>query len=116
MHPFIRKTFVGAIVLLMTSALAVRSETGPLPPERSPVPEDQTSAPKIQSERSPCQLRLSEIAEFKPVPPITGPGGMQSNRRCQRQCSAVTGQVSGGLLSGRNAPVFDGRGSRALDP
>ena len=74
MHQFIRKTFVGAIVLLMTSALAVRSETGPLPPERSPVPEDQTSAPKIQSERSPCQLRLSEIAEFKPVPPITGPG------------------------------------------
>jgi hypothetical protein len=73
-YQFIRKTFVGAIVLLVTSALAVKSETGPLPPERSPVPEDQTSAPKIQSERSPCQLRLSEIAEFKPVPPITGPG------------------------------------------
>ena len=31
-------------------------------------------APKIESERSPCQLQLSEIAEFKPEPPITGPG------------------------------------------
>ena len=74
MHQFIPKEFVCAIVLLMASALAVKSETVPLPRERPPVLEDQTSAPKIESERSPCQLQLSEIAEFKSMPPITGPG------------------------------------------
>src|ERR1700756_4358574 len=58
----------------MASALAVKSEIVPLPRERPPVLEDQTSAPKIESERSPCQLQLSEIAEFKSMPPITGPG------------------------------------------
>ena len=74
MHQFIPKEFVCAIVLLMASALAVKSETVPLPRERPPVLEDQTSASKIESERSPCQLQLSEIAEFKSMPPITGPG------------------------------------------
>jgi hypothetical protein len=73
-HQFIPKEFVCAVVFLMASALAVKSETVPLPRERPPVLEDQTSASKIESERSPCQLQLSEIAEFKPVPPITGPG------------------------------------------
>jgi hypothetical protein len=58
----------------MASALAVKSETVPLPRERPPALEDQTSASKIESEPSPCQVRLSEIAEFKPEPPITGPG------------------------------------------
>ena len=52
----------------------VKSETVPLPRARPPVLEDQTSAPKIESERSPCQLQLSEIAEFKSMPPISGPG------------------------------------------
>ena len=74
MHQFIPKEFVCAIVLLVASALAVKSETVPLPRARPPVLEDQTSAPKIESERSPCQLQLSEIAEFKSMPPITGPG------------------------------------------
>ena len=74
MHQFIPKKLVSATVLLMASALAAKSETVPLPHERSPVLEDQTSAPNIESERSPCRLQLSEIAEFKPVPPITGPG------------------------------------------
>jgi hypothetical protein len=73
-HQFVPKKFVSAIVLLVASALAVKSETVPLPREHSPVIEDPTSVPKIESERSPCQLQLSEIADFKPVPPITGPG------------------------------------------
>jgi hypothetical protein len=73
-HQFIPKKFVYAIVLLMASALAVKSETVPLPRERPPVPEDQTSASELESKRSPCQLQLSEIAEFKSMPPITGPG------------------------------------------
>src|SRR6478609_3475927 len=58
----------------MANALAVKSEIVPLPHARPPVLEDQTSAPKIESERSPCQLQLSELAEFKSMPPITGPG------------------------------------------
>ena len=74
MHQFTPKKFVYAFVLLMASALAVKSETVPLPRERPPTLEDQTSASKIESEPSPCQVRLSEIAEFKPEPPITGPG------------------------------------------
>ena len=74
MHQFIAKEFVCAIVLLVATALAVKSETVPLPRSRPPVLEDHTSAPKIESERSPCQLQLSEIAEFKSMPPITGPG------------------------------------------
>src|ERR1700722_15547603 len=73
-HQFIPKEVVCAIVLLVASALAVKSETVPLPRARPPVLEDQTSAPKIESERSPCQLQLSELAEFKSMPPITGPG------------------------------------------
>jgi hypothetical protein len=73
-HQFIPKKFVYALVPLMASALPVKSETVPLPRERPPVLEDQTSASKIESERSPCQLQLSEIAEFKSMPPITGPG------------------------------------------
>ena len=74
MHQFIPKEVVCAIVLLVANALAVKSETVRLPRARPPVVEDQTSAPKIESERSPCQLQLSEIAEFKSMPPITGPG------------------------------------------
>jgi hypothetical protein len=73
-HRFIPKEFVCAIVLLMASALAVKSETVPLPRARPPVPEEHASAPKIEFERSPCQLQLSEIAEFNSMPPITGPG------------------------------------------
>jgi hypothetical protein len=73
-HQFIPKEFVCAFVLIMANALAVKSETVPLPHARPPVLEDQLSAPKIESEHSPCQLQLSEIAEFKSMPPITGPG------------------------------------------
>jgi Extensin-like protein C-terminus len=73
-YQFIPKEFVCATVLIVASVLAVKSETVPLPRARSPVLEDQTSAPKTEFERSACQLRLSEIAEFKSMPPITGPG------------------------------------------
>jgi hypothetical protein len=70
----ISKKFVCAIVLLTGTALASNAETIPVPRERPPVSEDRSSAPKIESERSPCQLQLAEIAEFKPEPAITGPG------------------------------------------
>jgi hypothetical protein len=66
---------VCAMVFLTGTALASNAETIPLPRERPPVLEgDRSSAPKNESERSPCQLQLTEIAEFKPEPPITGPG------------------------------------------
>jgi hypothetical protein len=74
MRPITPKKSVCVIVFLTGTALASNAETIPVPRERPPVPEGQTSAPKIESERSPCQLQLSEIAEFKPLSPITGPG------------------------------------------
>ena len=67
--------FLCAIVILTGTALASDPETIPVPRERPTVLEDRSSAPKIESERSPCQLRLSEIAEFRSELPITGPGG-----------------------------------------
>jgi len=99
-HQFTPKKFACAIVLLMGSALALKAETVlaetvPVPRERPPVPEDKTS--KIESERSPCQLRLSEIAEFKPEPPITGPG----------ECTATdVVNVNAVLLSDNHRVVF----------
>jgi hypothetical protein len=96
-HRFIPKEFVCAIVVLMASALAVKSEIAPLPRERPPVLEDQTSAPKIESERSPCQLQLSEIAEFKSMPPITGPANTQqpmSLMSMQWSCRTIIGWSS----------------------
>ena len=91
----IPKTFFCAIVFLTGIALASNAETIPVPRERPPVSEDQTS--KIRSERSPCQLRLSEITEFKPEPPITGPG----------ECTATdVVNVNAVLLPGNQRVVF----------
>ena len=91
------KKFVCVIVFLTGTALASNAEIIPVPRERPPVPEDRSSAPKIESERSPCQLRLSEIAEFKPEPPITGPG----------ECTATdVVNVNAVLLPGNQRVVF----------
>jgi hypothetical protein len=96
-HQFIPKTLVCAIVLLTGSALASNAETVPVPRERPPILEDQSSTPKIESERSPCQLQLLEIAEFKPQPPITGPG----------ECTATdVVNVNAVLLPGNQRVVF----------
>ena len=96
-HQFIPKELVCTIVLLMASALAVKSETVPLPRERPSVLQDQTSAPKIESERSPCQSQLSEIVEFKSMPPITGPS----------ECTATdVVNVNAVLLPGNHRVVF----------
>ena len=91
------KKFVCVIVLLTGTALESNAKTIPVPRERPPVPEDRSSAPKIESERSRCQLRLSEIAEFKPEPPITGPG----------ECAATdVVNVNAVLLPGNQRAVF----------
>jgi hypothetical protein len=65
---------VSIVVSFLTVAcLGARAQTIPLPRARpAAVPADQLSTPN--AEPSPCQLRLAEIAEFKPARPITGPG------------------------------------------
>ena len=65
--------FVTAFVL--TASLAVMAETIPLPRERPElIPGDRQLKAGSDAEPSPCQLRLAELAAFKPSPPITGPG------------------------------------------
>ncbi len=60
---------LGAIAFLLTATVAVTAETIPLPrPRPVGIPGDHETAV------SPCQLRLAEVADFKPLPSITGPG------------------------------------------
>lgn len=67
---------VSIVVSFLTVAcLGARAQTIPLPRARpAAVPADQLSTPSANAEPSPCQLRLADIAEFKPARPITGPG------------------------------------------
>jgi len=60
-------------LLLATSAQAANDP--PLPCQRpETAPGAQSSAATPEAAPSPCQVRLLEIASFKPAPPITGPG------------------------------------------
>jgi hypothetical protein len=68
------KQLLWAVILQAGSILLVHSEPTSIPPER-PLPQNQhDSASKTESKRSLCQSQLADIAEFKPAPPITGPG------------------------------------------
>jgi len=63
---------LGAIAFLFATSVAVMAETIPLPRARPVgIPGDLTSA---ETAVSPCRSRLDEIAVFKPLPSITGPG------------------------------------------
>jgi hypothetical protein len=63
---------LGAIAFLLATTVAVMAETIPLPRARPVgIPGDLTSA---ETAMSPCRSRLAEIAVFKPLPSITGPG------------------------------------------
>ena len=63
---------LGAIAFLLTTTVAAMAETIPLPrPRPVGIPGDLTSA---EIAVSPCRSRLAEIADFKPLPSITGPG------------------------------------------
>ena len=63
---------LGAIAFLLATTVAVMAETIPLPRARPVgIPGDLTSA---ETAVSPCRSRLAEIAVFKPLPSITGPG------------------------------------------
>ena len=63
---------LGAIAFLLATTVAVMAEMIPLPrPRPVGIPGDLTSA---ETAVSPCRSRLAEIAVFKPLPSITGPG------------------------------------------
>ena len=63
---------LGAIVFLLATTVSVIAEIVPLPRARPVgIPGDLTSA---ETAVSPCRSRLAEIAVFKPLPSITGPG------------------------------------------
>jgi hypothetical protein len=67
----VRASFLGVFALLYAVGSAATAVTIPVPRER---PGDRSSTPGTNAEPSPCQLRLDEIAVFRPSPPITGPG------------------------------------------
>jgi hypothetical protein len=63
---------LGAIAFLLATTVAAMAEMIPLPrPRPVGIPGDSTSA---ETAVSPCRSRLAEIAVFKPLPSITGPG------------------------------------------
>ena len=63
---------LSALVLLLATTVAAMAEMTPLPrPRPVGIPGDLTSAEAVVS---PCRSRLSEVAVFKPLPSITGPG------------------------------------------
>ena len=64
--------FLGAIAFLLVTTAAVIAQTIPLPRARPVgIPGDLINA---EAAVSPCRSRLAEIAAFKPLPSITGPG------------------------------------------
>ena len=69
---FIHVKVLGAIAYLLATTVAVMAETIPLPRARPVgIPGDLIGA---ETAVSPCRSRLAEIAVFKPLPSITGPG------------------------------------------
>jgi hypothetical protein len=63
---------LGAIVLLLATTVPAMAETIPLPrPRPVGIPGDLVTA---ETAVSPCRSRLAEVADFKPLPSITGPG------------------------------------------
>ena len=67
--------FALSIALVLTTDLAAWAESIPLPRSRpNVISTEQSGGAGNETESSSCQLRLSELAEFKPAPSITGPG------------------------------------------
>ena len=62
---------LGVAAFLIVTTVAATAEMIPLPPAR---PADIPGDPSPPSIVSPCQSRIAELAAFKPLPPITGPG------------------------------------------
>jgi hypothetical protein len=69
---FIHVKLLRAIALLLATTVPVIAEIIPLPRARPVgIPGNLVSA---EAAVSPCRSRLAEIADFKPLPSITGPG------------------------------------------
>ena len=67
--------FLWPLSLLIATQLSEAQEAVPLPRERPRLDTQNSSAnSSIDLAPTPCQLRLAEIAAFKPKPPILGPG------------------------------------------
>jgi hypothetical protein len=67
--------FLWPLSFLIATLPSGAEEPIPLPRERPAVDtQDRLSPPSIDLAPTPCQLRLAELAAFKPKPPILGPG------------------------------------------
>jgi hypothetical protein len=65
---------LGVVAFLLATTVAVMAEVIPLPRARPiDIPGDSSKVGE-EATVSPCQSRLAEIAAFKSLPPITGPG------------------------------------------
>ncbi len=65
---------LAVIAFLLATTVAVMAQVTPLPrPRPLDIPGDPSTL-GAEAAVSPCQSRLAEIATFKPLPPITGPG------------------------------------------
>lgn len=83
---------------LLLATCAGASADPPLPRERpEDAPKEQHPAATSDITPSPCRVRLSKLASFKPAPPITGPG----------ECTAAdVVTVDAVLLPDKNRAVF----------
>jgi len=71
---FIYVKVLGVIAFLLATTVAVMAEMIPLPRARPvDIPGDPSTI-GAEAAVSPCRSRLAEIAAFKPLPSITGPG------------------------------------------
>ncbi len=92
-----------------------KADTIPIPPKRpETIPREQHPASNTNLTPSSCQLRLGEIAIFKALPPIAGPGECFA-----ADVVAVEGmllaQTSCHLLTSDNAAVPNGRSRSKMD-
>ena len=65
---------LGAIAFLLAATVSVLAEIVPLPRARPVGISGDSSTINTETTVSPCRSRLAEIAAFKPLPSITGPG------------------------------------------
>src|SRR5215469_9916769 len=71
-EPFLKVLEV--VALLLATTVAVSAEIVPLPRPRPADISGDSSTMSAETAVSPCRSRLAEIAAFKPLPSVTGPG------------------------------------------
>ena len=90
----------GVIAFLLGTTVAATAAMIPLPRARPvDIPGDQSSTPRTEAVVSPCQSRLAEVAAFKPLPPITGPGDCTATAGVS--LPSVTGNTKGVVGGGQ---------------